>query len=312
MRGRLSQIALLAASLFLAGCSKPGSDAAGKSRQISGQVFVIQKNRVNVKLGGVEVRFVPREVFQTRCRWIEKNGPKAALISGYEKELRDIDSVIRATETEDHAGKIRRFLSTARDRQNDAWSRFRDNPALESFRLLSSASERSRGSFEEAGFRESGEQWALSALFSDWLDQHAVVSTQTDADGNYGLSVPAPGDGFVFAQSSRQMTGAEFENYYWIQEVVPSTTGPVHLSTNDVLTPSGLDDLIHPGTRPAPESTKIIEEEFGLRDLSWFADAETLLRKIATNEDSVAKLKSQFTEVEGEIERTKYREMSSP
>jgi len=57
---------------------------------------------------------------------------------------------------------------------------------------------------------------------------------------------------------------------------------------------------------------KAVMDEFGLRNLAWFAEAETLLRKIATNEDRVAKLRSQIKEVEGAIEKTKYMEMSSP
>jgi len=312
MRGKLSRIAVLAAALFVAACSKPESDSAGKPRAINGQVFVIQKNRVNVKLGGVEVRYVPREAFLTRCRWIEKNAPKAARIASYEQELRDIDAVIEATATEDHAGKVRGFLSSARDRQNAAWSRFRESTALESYRLLSLAGEQNRESFEEAGFTGANERWKLSALFSDWLNQHAVVSTQTDADGNYGLSVPAPGDGFVIVSSSRQMSDRDFESYYWIRAVSPTATGPVHLSTNDVLTPSSLDKVIYSGNAAEPASMKDVVEEFGLRDLTWFAEAETMLRKIAKNEDSVAKLKSQIKEVEGDIEKTKYMEVDSP
>jgi hypothetical protein len=312
MSGKLSKIVLFAAMLGLACCSKPEPATAGKPLTINGQIFVIQKDRVNIKLGGVEVRYVPREAFQTRCRWIEKNGPRAAMIARYEQELRDIDSVIEATSTEDHAGKIRRFLSSARELQNNAWSRFRENPALESYRLLSLAGERKRESFEEAGFPDREEQWTLSALFSEWLDRHAAVSTKTDADGNYSLNLPAPGNGFVFAQTSREVSEGKTETYFWIQEVSPSTTGPVHLSTNDVVTPAGLDELIYPGTAPAPASMNAVVEEFGLRDLAWFAEAETLLRKIAKNEDSVAKLKSQIKEVEDDIEKTKYIEMSPP
>jgi hypothetical protein len=312
MRRQLSRIAVLAASLFMAACSKPESESAGKPRAIDGQVFVIRKDRVNVKLGGVEIRYVPRDAFEIRCRWIEKNAPKAARIASYEQELRDIDAVIAATATEDHAGKVRRFLSSARERQNDAWNRFRENPALESYRLISLAGERNRKSLEGAGFQDRGEQWALSALFSEWLDRHAVVSTQTDADGNYHLNLPAPGDGFLFARSSREKGGDDFEDCHWILEVSPSTTGAVHLTTDGAVSSSHLNDLIYPGGTPASASMKAVAEEFGLHDPSWFAEAETLLRKIAKNEVSVAKLKSQIKEVEGDIEKTKYREMSSP
>ena len=52
MKGRLFPIAVLAASLFMAACLKSESDSAGKPHGINGQVFVIRKDRVNVKLGG--------------------------------------------------------------------------------------------------------------------------------------------------------------------------------------------------------------------------------------------------------------------
>jgi hypothetical protein len=311
MIGKLLQIALVTAPLFLGSCSKQEPASAQKPVNVQGQVFVIQKNRVNVKLGGVDIYYVPLEVFRERCHWIAANNAKATLIEDYEKDLRRIDSAIRTAEREKHAGKIHEFLTSARRLQLDAWDRFEKNPLVKDYQRLSLIEKENREFFEESGFGASQEQqWALSALFFEWLPRCSVVSTQTDADGNYHLVLPAPGNGLLFAQSSRQMGGADFENYFWIQEVSSTTTGPVHLSTNTLLTPAILGGFIHQATAPARTSVKLVTDEFELRDLSWFTVAEPLLREVAKNEDSVAELKDRIKEVAAEIEETKY--MSTP
>jgi hypothetical protein len=52
-------------------------------------------------------------------------------------------------------------------------------------------------------------------------------------------------------------------------------------------------------------------KEYGLRDPAWFTEAEDLLHRIAENEDSVAKLKSEAKKVADEIEKAKYQDMST-
>lgn len=311
---KLSPLVLLAVTLLLVNCSKPQSEAEAppKTAEIKGQVFVIQKNRVNVKMGGVEIHYVPRKAFEERCRWIENCIPRLNRISLYEKELHYVDSVIEEASSGKHAGKIRDLLSSARERQLDAWKRFDEAPGFQDCRLILAARELGRDSFEEAGFGTNDEDhWALSALFIDWLDDHMTASTQTDADGNYSLTVPAAGDGFLFASSSRQLGKDESESYYWIQKVTLPSPGPVHLSTNTNLTRSILHDFIAPSSKPDNASVNDIVKEYGLRDLSWFTQAEDLLRQIAENEENVAKRKSQAKKVEDQIEKAKYMDMSS-
>ena len=314
MIGKLFHAGLLAVALLLASCSKPQSEveAPPKTAEIKGQVFVIQKNRVNVKMGGVEIHYVPREAFEKQCRWIRDSIPKLKRISGYEKELQRIDTVIEETSHGKHAGKIRDLLSSARERQVDAWKRFDENPLLKDYRLLLLDAEEQRDSIEDAGFgRVKEDHWTLTAFFGAWLSSHATASTQTDADGNYSLALPAAGDGLLFAQSSRQLSKDASESYYWIQKVSSSTPGPIHLSSNTTLSPSNLKDFI--GMPPAPDNASMndLVKEYGLRDLTWFTEAEDLLRQIAEKEDSVAKLKSEAKKVEGEIEKAKYQDMST-
>jgi hypothetical protein len=314
MKGKLSQSVLLAAALLLAGCSKPQPEPASpqKPAEIKGQVLVIQKNRVNVKLGGVDVRYMPREAFEKRCRWIQDSLPKIAQVAGYEQDLQHIDAVLKESSAGKGAGKIRNFLATAKEHQLDAWKQFEENADLEAYRRTLSHSELSRQSFDEAGFgRNEEDQWALSAFFFDFIYGDEVISTQTDADGNYSLSVPAPADGYVFARSSRELGRDESESYYWIEEVLPSTAGPVHLSTNSHLSRSTLRDFVGPSSEPATRSMNDFVKEYKLPDLSWFAEAETLLRKIEENEDSASKLKSRVEEVEVEMEKTMYMDMGT-
>jgi hypothetical protein len=315
MKGKLFQIALLAAPLLFTGCSKPQPASASppKLTEIKGQVFVIQKNRVNVKLGGVEVHYVPRETFEKRCRWIKESLPEITLFASYLKDLQHIDSVIQENSSGKHAGRIRDFLSSTKDRQLDAWKSLNGSPALEDYRSLVTVAELYHDSLEEAGFgRNKEDQWALNAFFFGWAEAHAAISTQTDADGTYILNLPAPGDGFVFAKSSRQLSNDQSESYYWIQEVSPSISGPVHLSTNNQLSPLTLSDFIKPSPEPDATSPSDFVKEYKLCDLSWFTEAETLLRQIAKNAESVSKLKSKVERAEVEIEKTMYMDMGTP
>lgn len=310
MMGKFFQIALLAVPLLLGACSKPQAEAPPKTAEIKGQVFVAQNDGQNIKLGGVEVRYVPRAEFQKRCRWIAEHGPKASQLANYRSDLQRIDSAIGDIAKEKHAGKMRDFLSSARLLQADARKRLEESPAAKKYQMLLLIREESRKTFEDAGFEREEDQWALAALFYDWLLKHATVLTQTDADGYYMLTLPGPADGYVFVQTSRQVGKGKVENYHWIQEVTSSTTGPVHLSNIGLLTPVNLHDFI-PAAADAEKPSIPVTEEFGLRDLSWFKEAGTLLDKIATNERSVAKLKTRIKEVEAEMEAAKYQDMST-
>jgi hypothetical protein len=311
---KLSHLALLAAALLLANCSKPGSEAGATSKpaEIKGQVFVIQTNRVNVKMGGVDIHYVPREDVEKQCRWIKESIPKLSRISRYGEELARIGSVIEAASTRNYSARIRDLLSSAAERQAAASKRFSESPLSSEYRRLLVFTALNQDVYKRAGVgRKDEDQWAVSAFFDEWLSSHATASTQTDADGNYSLILPAAGDGYLFAASSHQVTDDDSEDYYWIQKVSTSSPGPVHLSSNNNLSFLQLTELI--GEPPAPDKTSLNDtaKEYELADLTWFIDAEDLLHQIAENEDSVAKLKLQVKKVESEIENAKFKDMST-
>jgi hypothetical protein len=263
-------------------------------------------------MGGVDIHYVPREDVEKQCRWIKESIPKLSRISRYGEELARIGSVIEAASTRNYSARIRDLLSSAAERQAAASKRFSESPLSSEYRRLLVFTALNQDVYKRAGVgRHDEDQWAVSAFFDKWLSSHATASTQTDADGNYSLTLPAAGDGYLFAASSHQVTDDDSEDYYWIQKVSTSSPGPVHLSSNNNLSFLQLTELI--GEPPAPDKTSLNDtaKEFELADLTWFIDAEDLLHQIAENEDSVAKLKLQVKKVESEIENAKFKDMST-
>ncbi|MCW1885205.1 hypothetical protein OKA04_10740 [Luteolibacter flavescens] len=310
MIARFLSTAVLAASVLLTGCLKPGAEAEKKQAEVKGQVFVVQRNGQTVKLGGVDVHYISREVVEAKCRQIGERIPRLLEVAEYQDNLKYVDVKIEAAYREKPSAGVRAFLSSAKDLQSDAWKRFREPQTLADDLALLAFVEENRDSFEDAGFgRNETDRCALASLITLVKDEN-VITTQTDADGNYSLSVPAPADGYVFAESSRQLGKDDTEIYYWIQPLTVSLTGPLHLSSPNRFNVHMLDEMIRPVPREKKESGALaIEEEYKLRNPYWFAAAENLLKRIKSNESEVKELRDSVYDVEAAIERAKYEEV---
>lgn len=313
MNNKFTSAFCLSFTIFLSGaCSKARKDSIESSpRSVSGQIFIIQKNRVNVKLGGVRISFVPLQKFRERSLWIAQNQEKAKYLLRYESKLDQVDQMIESAATKPFSSHLDEFLSTARRIQNSNERKFKDNPLVAELQKMSLVQSENSDIFESSDFRGLPEaQWSLSAIFFDWLDRSESHGTITDADGNYSFSLPEEARGYLIAQASRNLIKGNFEHYFWIHEIAGPDSNPVHLTSTNLLDPITLSEIIHQSSATQRTSMKIIEDEFDLSSLEWFDQAGSLLREATANQNKIDSRKLEIKNLEEEI--NEIQSMSEP
>ena len=301
--------------VLISSCSKSRNLANSSKKsydfEIKGQIFAIQKNRLNVKMGGVELSYVPSEVFRKRSEWVAVNQEKARQISNYRGRLNQMINRIDLVEMQPYASKIEGFLSATRQFQSSASNRLTEEPRIKELESIGIQKDANSDTFINSDFSTyEAQQWAVTAIFFEWLDRAATANTVTDADGNYSIAVPAGEKGYMLAQASRLYGRDQSENYFWIQEVSGQEKTPIHLNTNNTLTPQILDGMLRQATAQPRGSIDLIADEFRLPKLSWFGDAESLLREMDSNQQEIGMVKKDIDSLDSKLDEIKL--MSEP
>lgn len=294
------QLTALLSLTFICSCSEESNSPI----EIKGQVFVIQQNRVNIKLGGVSINYVPKKTLESRVQWISKSQEDFDQIRRHTKQLHAIDERIADAAEESGAAEIKTFLDSSRRLQELAWSEFRSDATVIELSAINSCYEQPLFSVVDA----SSSRWKLASLFADWLESASSAKATTDADGNFSISIPANGSGYLFAQASRIVSPDNAENYFWIFEVDGRQAGPVHLTSNNVVNSSILSGLQSSSFKsPGP---KECVSDLRLRSLEWFDQADVMLGEIANNRRRIEMLRQRSTALKDELNYLKARPKS--
>ncbi len=300
--------------LMSGGCSPDQNDRAEDvepAAEIEGQVFVIQKNRLNVKLGGVEVYFVPQSEFRSAATTLGRLREQAKYLRAYRSKFRALEDTINASRRLDGGGSLSEFLRGMDVWIVDAKRRLDQNPRAQELQRVEDSVEDFSEVFINSSFAGAEtSQWALAWLFYDWLGRAHTHSAETDADGEFSVILPADFKGFACAIASRQFGGDKSENYFWIQEVSADSSGKVFLTSNTLLEPVVLESMIS-AAAPIPRSSeRLVTDEFDLPDLSWFGKAEVLLRDVRLNINQIRGWESRIADLQSKI--AEVRDMSEP
>lgn len=308
MSSKLFQIAII--STILIGCKDNTAVeklTAAPNFLIKGQVFVIQKNRLNVKLGGVDVYYIPLEEFRKRCKWIESQRARALEVKNYKERMNQIDNWLIDLGAAPSATKLQTFLSAASQLQTNAQNRFKANPEVIEFQRIEDL-RKSNSELFEASEISSNEscQWIATCLFFDWADRTADRESKTDADGNFTLTIPKSAPGIIMMNSSRQLVGGGFENYYWLKEISGNEIDPLIFSSKDTVTGGFLMETVRQASEPPRSSMKIIQSEMGLVDLEWFSEALPIYKSISGGDKQIETLQHQIQKLEQSIQDIRY------
>ena len=293
---RLS-ILLVLSLAFFCHCSK--APMGNESSIITGQVFVIQQNRVNVKLGGVLINYVPKKSLQDRIEWISQSQIELDNIRAYSNKLKSIDQRLGEAAKEITSPDIRRFLDTASNLQKRNWVDFNTNPTVEELFSIDI-------SYKDPIFSDidgDRSRWLLASLFTTWQVSASTAQSTTDADGNFSISIPKNGEGYILAQASRLISTEHTEYYIWIFELNGKQEGPVHLTSQNVANTSIIATL-----GATPSNTKTPNHRLSLRSLDWFNQPNELLDSISRNNRKIETLGKRSSDLNTERNTLKSRQ----
>lgn len=299
---------LASALFFLTSCKSEKSEPAStQNHTLRGQVFVIQKNKINVKLGGVDVYFIPMTEFRKRCTWIDSQRSRSIEVVNYKQRLTQIDDWLIDIGVARSAQQLRTFLSTASQIQSKAHNCYEKNPEIVEFRRIENLRKSNSDLFESSEISNNETcQWIATCLFFDWKDRNAGRATKTDADGNFTMTVTKSAPGVIMMNSSRQLGGGMFENYYWLKEVTGDELDPLIFSSADTISGGFLMETVRQASQPRRTSQKIIQDELGLVDLDWATEANTIFARVAEDDAQIKVLENKISAFERTISDIRY------
>lgn len=287
-------VKIFAISLLPISCNadrgKTTASSAGKDYVITGQAFVIQKNRVNVKLGGVEVKYIDGPTFDVRLKWISQNLNKAVALESYIQDLRELERL-----ADDNRIRYSDFVQREFFNSIDRFVELQMNRILAEPALVELID-------VQSGIKSfNAETWMASAIFGDWQNTQNFLTTTTNADGEFSMEIPSGSRGFLIAESSRHLMGDQIEEYEWLYELAESITTPVHLNTMNTFDMEQLMNLADVFRNQQPYSVELLCEDYRLDRISWAAEVENFLvkanahkQKISTNKERIEKLRSEI------------------
>ena len=295
---------LIAISLLLLGCDGKREVVTAtdtkKTYLITGQAFVIQQNRINVKLGGVEIKYVDAPAFDVRLKWIARNLDKAVALKSYIQDLEEI-RLLAANNRIRYSEFVQREFFDSIDRFVELqMNRISTEPAIVELINVQSGLE----TFNDETFNTetfNTEKWIKYAIFGDWLDTQKFLTATTDADGEFSLEIPSGSRGFLLAESSRHLMDKQVEEYEWLYELAESITTPIHLTTLNTFNTEQLMNLADVFRNREPYTVDILCETYGLDRLSWTGEveknlvkADTYKQKISANKERIEKLRREI------------------
>ncbi len=308
---RLSALAGLTAILMAAACEK--QEVATKkevsydsaSYELAGQVFAIQKNRINVKLGDVPLYYVDGPTFDARLSWISENLNKARAVYDYSERLGLIEQTAadRRVRDLDHESQevfrsMTLFAEAARQRVVGA------PVVLEMLAMNEAAGMNYADGQENTEFDV--DSWFVSSMFGKWLEEKAYSVSGTDADGQFRIKVPTGSRGYLLAGSSREIFESRKEIYYWIYEVNGTVTTPVLLTTNNLLDAQQIGVFADQFRGATQYTEDMLVAENGLMNVHWVGDVQKILSDVDTMKQEIGANRQRITELRSKIEELNY------
>jgi hypothetical protein len=206
------------------------------TKRIEGQVFIVTKGGSAIKLALVQVSAIPLGQMERYLGEVERE------VTG---ERHKADSLIS------EAKAAVRNATNAREQHYQAWQR-QQGDVIQEFK------KNMRGEYNASNAEYKGlveRVWKMQARLEEAIHtRHAmysaapyftklpepVASTKTDADGKFGLTLPA-GDEYVLgARAKRSLPGGGSEHYFWLVKAQSSTV----MLSNDNLASAGSPDSV--------------------------------------------------------------------
>ena len=211
------------------GADKEQKSFSKKRVDLSGQVFVVTNGRENVKLALVEVSAIPEKAVMDALKANGTEGHRQQEAIAAQLEAAKQDAI------------------TTRSAAKRAQDAFDSSTNISDFSTLNNANfvaaKASVDSREKVRDLEQKLRYYSSGAYLFEGLPSPVVTSKTDADGKFLLSIPA-GRYVIAARSNRKVFNST-ENYYWL--VVLNTASPNHslMLSNDNLFETKCNECVH-------------------------------------------------------------------
>ncbi|MCP5534924.1 MAG: hypothetical protein H7A51_01685 [Akkermansiaceae bacterium] len=280
---RIVTALVIAASVLASACK---SDHAlgnlGKER-VDGQLFIVQKNRENIKLGDVKIILVERRVFDATLDEAARQSQSMEGFMDYSRQWRSVSDKIES----DCQVYVRSRNEDIRISAEHALRKVKkEKLAFENTEFARSMG--GHWAFYQAGNhrlapirldQEALQKLCLSYLFYASGNYAHLAVTTTDADGKFSLNIPTYKDCLVLVKSSRSLMGAADEDYYWVHPLDPGMTGALILSNSNMVTPGRLRQMLS-ACRVELKSLPldVVMKEHKLPSLEWYSEWREAMR----------------------------------
>ena len=299
---------ILISLLSLVGCNKETQGEAPALASVHGQVFVIRKDRVNVKLGGVTLYYIPAKTLRNRAEWIALNSDRMRFLRIYRSDLSDAQDWVRQTAQErTFQPEFRTFIRRAEDAIDAAGRRINDNPLLADLCRIEDIRQENSSLFAQTEFRsDANSQWIIGSIFFDWIEKNTSNTAETNADGLFRISVPSASRGYILARAARALSSSSEEHYYWIKEIAGTGNEEIMLSSSATVSPQSLGDILDLSANTQRSSMSLIQKEFSLISMDWVSQCRNTMRQIQTNDKRTAMIDQKIKSLEERVEQVKY------
>lgn len=272
---------------------------------LKGQVFIVRRDRINVKLGGVELSYVPLSVWNEQRQWLATNVDTMRWLREYKRREAETRQWVGSLQSkfrsdQETSGLLRELdILAKRPRTSlDADAKVLALMGNEAIRLANA-------NLFSQEFTSYDEQWCMSAIFFDWLERNRTATATTNADGVFNIRIPKHAPGMIFARASRAILGERDEHYFWIQKLEGDESSEILLSSNNRVNSASLVELLGQAAEARHSSLELVCKEFHLPPLEWRQEAEDAFYRLDEVDANISRLKSELDSIRREIENVK-------
>jgi len=297
--------------------------------EIKGQVFVVQQNRQNLKLGAVDIQVFDEHLFMNAAK-NAPNGFAGAAVHGTGSAMLEyllsrfnelleraseqkkdsiysgVSPVIKLLEQVVEALENRKNIIEASPNYTLSKAYWIRHVARRSQfeKTVFDKSEKADGVYDTATVQDFY-QWCINSLFNDSVNDSSILPiqvAQSDADGKFSLDLPAGRKFVVLVKESRKLPEGN-ENYYWIVKVPVDRDRALLLSNTNMLNEERMNPLFFDNNfiqRMDSVNSQIGDglAKLGVPPMNYFSDAVKIIESLGDLEKIVNREAAKRKELE--------------
>ena len=287
-----------------------------KSKKSNGQIFIVRKDRQNVKMGAVRVflfdKAVITKILRDACIEFESANGVGAYVSEVSDRTERLNKMRRRyNNSPEISAMITSLLGDIKSK-----SSILSKPEIKLLSLMWENFEARKDYYSNAGFTMNYTQWCIEELFEYGLEKAREYAV-SDADGAFTLNMPVGQACVVVAKASRSVLKEDSEKYFWIVSISADSDKKIMLYNDnmldddmmiDILAASGNLDYIKSHGRG--KKIQAIQNKFGMPELMTFGtllEFQKAIGELSKIETVESNWLSKLNRLEQELERQKSR-----